>query len=359
MDTTKKRQEYLAVSSADTVATLMEIARTLASPRALGEILEKIMEQVSRLLSPKAWSLLLRDEENGELEFAVVVSEVADRLKGVRLPKGHGVAGWVAENGHPLFIPDVSLDERFAAEFDRSVSFRTSSIACVPLKCHNRVLGVIELINSCEKGEFREMDMRVLTTIADFAAIAISNEHALEKVRRLVITDDLTGLYNARYFFEQVVYEVNRARRYGTMLSMVFFDLDKFKSVNDTHGHLVGSGLLAEVGALLRGQIRSSDKGARYGGDEFVVLLPHTDKRGAMAFANKLHTAMVNHCFSAGCGMELMITGSFGVATFPDDAQGSDELINASDKAMYRAKELGRNMVCGAGEIGSDDGVAI
>jgi len=342
----------------DTVDTLMEIARTLASPRDIHEILEQIMLQVSRLLNPKAWSLLLRDEETGELEFAVVVSEVADKLKGVKVPKGHGVVGWVAENGESLIIPDVSRDERFAAEFDKSFSFRTKSLACVPLKCQNRVYGVIELINSIEEGEFNLFDLQVLTTIADFAGIAISNERAMARIKRLVITDDLTGLHNAKYFFKQAENEVERASRYLTPLSLVFFDLDRFKNVNDTHGHLVGSGLLAEVGGLVSRLIRRSDTGARYGGDEFVVLLPHTDKGGALSFAHKMHIAIQAENFSAKSGVTLKITGSFGVATYPDDARTSSELINAADKAMYRAKDLGRNGVCAAGSDDADNGIA-
>lgn len=354
MNDVTNRENLLDMRRHDTVDTLMEIARTLASPRDIGEILEQIMLQVSRLLNPKAWSLLLRDDDSGDLEFAVVVSEVADKLKGVRVPRGHGVVGWVAEHGESLIIPDVSRDGRFAAEFDKSFSFRTRSLACVPLKCQNKVFGVIELINSLEEGEFSEFDMQVLITIADFAAIAISNERAITRIKRLVITDDLTGLYNARYFFEQVEYEVERAKRYVTPLSLVFFDLDKFKNINDTHGHLVGSALLTEVGALVRRLIRRSDKGARYGGDEFVVLLPQTDRSGAMSFACKLHGAIQSETFSANCGMALKITGSFGVATYPDDAGTSSELIIAADKAMYRAKDLGRNGVCIAGDDAGD-----
>ena len=327
------------------IGTLMEIARTLASPLEIQEILENIMSQVSRLLSPKAWSLLLRDEESGELEFAVVVSEVADRLKGVKLARGQGVAGWVAENGESLIIPDVSCDPRFASEFDRSFSFITHSLACIPIKCHDQIFGVIELINSLEEGTFSEADEQILTTIADFAGIAISNARAVAKINRLVITDDLTGLYNSRYFFEQVEYEVERAKRYYTPLSLVFFDLDRFKTVNDTYGHLTGSRLLKEVGELLQKQIRKTDRAARYGGDEFVIILPHTDKSGARSLAFKIMAALHQQSFLSNCGNPLVVTASFGVSAYPDDAQSSAELINAADKAMYIVKESGRNGV--------------
>lgn len=340
------------------IQTLMEIARALASPSEIEEILQQIMYQVSRLLNPRAWSLLLRDEVTGELEFTVVISDVAEKLKGVRLPPGHGVAGWVAENGESLIIPDVRCDERFASEFDRKLSFTTRSIACVPVKSHDTVFGVIELINSIDCGIFDESDEQILTTIADFAGIAISNAKAVEKIKQLVITDDLTGLYNSRYFFEQIEYEVERSKRYLTPLSLVFFDLDHFKAVNDTYGHLTGSRLLSEVGAVVYENIRKTDKAARYGGDEFVIILPQTDKSGASKFALKLHSELRKRDFYSNNGNRLAVSGSFGVASFPEDAQSSSELISMADEAMYLVKESGRDGVrvagCPVSQIGKD-----
>jgi len=327
------------------IETLMEIARALASPGELEEILQQIMFQVSRLLKPKAWSLLLRDDVTGELEFALVISEVADSLKGVRLPAGQGVAGWVADNGQSLIIPDVRCDARFSAEFDKELSFTTRSIACIPVKSHDKVFGVIQLINSLEGGIFDEEDEQILTAIADFAGIAISNSKALDKIKQLVITDDLTGLYNSRYFFEQIEYEMERSKRYQSPLSLVFFDLDYFKNVNDTYGHLTGSRLLAEVGAVVSANIRKTDKAARYGGDEFVIILPHTDRPGALKFALKLHKELNEKAFYSNNGDRLKVSGSFGVASFPDDALNSNELISLADEAMYLVKETGRNGV--------------
>lgn len=188
------------ISHAAAIETLMEIARTLASPNEIHDILEQIMLQVSRLLNPKSWSLLLKDEHSGELEFAVVISDVADSLKGVRIPAGHGIAGWVATQGKSLIITDVRSDPRFAAEFDKALSFTTRSIVCVPIRNNEQIFGVIELINSLEDGLFNDADEQILTTIADFAGIAISNAKAIAKIKQLVITDDLTGLYNSRFF---------------------------------------------------------------------------------------------------------------------------------------------------------------
>jgi len=327
------------------IETLMEIARALASPCEIEEILQQIMFQVSHLLKPKAWSLLLRDDVTGELEFALVISEIAESLKGSRLPPGQGVAGWVAANGKSLIIPDVRSDARFAAELDKQHSFTTRSIACVPVKSHDKVFGVIQLINSLDGGIFDDEDEQILTAIADFAGIAISNAKALETIKQLVITDDLTGLYNSRYFFEQIEYEIERAKRYQSSLSLVFLDLDHFKSVNDTYGHLTGSRLLAEVGAVVSANIRKTDKAARYGGDEFVIILPHTDRSGAYSFAEKLHKELNEKAFFSNNGDRLKVSGSFGVASFPDDALHPNELISKADEAMYLVKETGRNGV--------------
>ncbi len=327
------------------IETLMEIARALASPCELEAILQQIMFQVSRLLKPKAWALLLRDDVTGELEFASVMSEVADSLKGVKLPAGQGVAGWVAANGQSLIIPDVRCDERFSAEFDKQHSFTTRSIVCVPVKSQDKVFGVIQLINSLEGGVFDDDDEQILTAIADFAGIAISNSKALDKIKQLVITDDLTGLYNSRYFFEQIEYEMERSKRYQSPLSLVFLDLDYFKNVNDTYGHLTGSRLLAEVGAVVSASIRKTDKAARYGGDEFVIILPQTDRPGALNFALKLHKDLNEKAFYSDNGDRLNVSGSFGVASFPDDALNSNELISLADEAMYLVKGTGRNGV--------------
>lgn len=339
------------------IETLMEIARALASPCELEEILQQIMFQVSRLLKPKAWSLLLRDDVSGELEFALVISEIADSLKGVKLPAGQGVAGWVATNGQSLIIPDVRCDERFSAEFDKLHSFTTRSIVCVPVKSQNKVFGVIQLINCLEGDIFDGDDEQILTAIADFAGIAISNSKALDKIKQLVITDDLTGLYNSRYFFEQIDYEMERSKRYHSPLSLVFFDLDFFKNVNDTYGHLTGSRLLAEVGAVVSANIRKTDKAARYGGDEFVIILPHTDRSGALKFALKLHKDLNEKVFYSNDGDRLNVSGSFGVASYPDDALSSNELISLADEAMYLVKKTGRNGVHAAGlsEVNSEN----
>lgn len=329
------------------LASMIEIGKALTSSFDIHAILETIMKQVERLIKPKAWSLLLVDIESGDLVFEIAVSTVAEQLKGVRLERGKGIAGWVAEHGELLLIPDVRKDERFAVHFDQQLLFTTRSIVCVPMKIKDQVIGVIELINSYDELEFDEADILLISAIADFAAIAIENARNYIRINDLVVTDDLTGLYNSRQFGNLIESEVKRSGRYGEPFSLIFLDLDRFKGINDTYGHLVGSRMLGEFGRLVGKHIRTSDMAARYGGDEFAIILPHTGKERAVKMAGNLLDAMRETHFVSDDNDPITLTASFGVATFPDDADSRADLIRAADSAMYEAKAGGRAGVRG------------
>ncbi|HBA89760.1 MAG TPA: sensor domain-containing diguanylate cyclase [Geobacter sp.] len=337
----------------DVMLSMIEIAKALTSCLEIRSVLETIMKQVERLISPAAWSLLLVDKESGDLVFEIAVSPVAEQLQGLRLRRGEGIAGWVALNGGPLLIPDVSSDERFQGQFDQRFSFTTQSIVCVPMKIKERVVGVIELINSLDKLVFNQADMTILSAIADFAAIAIENARNYDRINELVITDDLTGLYNSRHFPCLIQEEVDRCVRYGMEMSLVFLDLDRLKGINDVHGHLVGSRMLSELGHLIARNIRANDRAARYGGDEFVIILPHTGKEAAMAMAANLRQRLHETDFSSDDGQPIRLTASFGVASFPEDAASREELIRAADIAMYEAKHAGRDTIKGYAAAGN------
>ncbi|KAF0221272.1 MAG: GAF sensor-containing diguanylate [Geobacteraceae bacterium] len=345
MDTKMTQSELLTQIQRrnEELSIMMEIGTALTSSLDLQEVLTMIMGKVSTLLKPKFWSLLLVDRETEELYFEIAVSPVAAKLKKVRLKIGEGIAGWVAANGQPLLIADARQDERFVRYGDLKVSFTTRSVICVPLKVKDRVLGVIELINSFEDVRYGEADLMVLSAIADFAAIAIENARNYERVSELAITDDLTGLYNARHFNRIADREVAHAARYGHPLSLVFFDIDRFKRVNDAHGHLVGSRVLAETGGLIKRYTRSVDYAARFGGDEFMVLLPNTPKAGALVVVSHLRDILRAHRFRADNGKEIRITASFGIASYPDDAKSKTELLRLADEAMYAVKGTSRD----------------
>ena len=327
---------------------LIEMGKALTSTVDLEGVSKVIMDHVSKLLKTQAWSLLLRDEETGDLVFETAVSPASEKLKGMRIAPGEGIAGWVAEHNQALVIPDVSEDERFSDQFDKASSFITQSVLCVPVRSKDHVLGVIELVNGPNERVFKEADLQILSTIADYAAIAIENAYNFMRISELVITDDLTGLYNGRYLHTLIDEEIERVRRFGGKLSLIFIDLDFFKKINDTCGHLVGSRTLAEIGQLIKENVRRICKSARYGGDEFVIVMPNTGKSGAMTLATKLCELFRAHNFRDDNNESFNMTASFGIATFPDDADSKDELIRLADQAMYRVKETSRNAVMSA-----------
>src|SRR6266513_2861323 len=255
------------------VAIFHDVAKALTSSLNLDSILQTIMEKMAVFFRPDTWSLLMVDEQKDELYFAIAVGDAADALKSIRLKVGEGIAGWVAKHGESLIVPDVYKDPRFAKRIDEMTKWETRSIICVPLKSKHRVLGVIQLIN-CAMESFTDNEMFFLHALCDYAAIAIDNARAVEKIQELTITDDCTGLYNARHLYDCIEAEVNRSARFGYEFSVVFLDLDRFKVVNDTCGHLIGSRLLWEIGATIKSRLRLIDYAFRYGGDEFVILLP-------------------------------------------------------------------------------------
>ncbi len=332
-----------------------ELGKVLTSTLELPEVLGRMMEIVHELLKASQWSMLLVDEKTGRLRFEIAVGEGADAIKGCSLEMGEGVAGWVAERGVSLLVEDVQTDPRWCDRFDRTSGFQTGSILAVPMKVRGEVLGIIELVSEAGDASFEESDLRVLSIIGDFGAIAIQNAKSFAKIQALSMQDEHTGLYNARYLHKALSSEIQRAHRHDAKLSLVFFDLDRFKSVNDAHGHLAGSALLAEVGDVLRGICRNSDIACRYGGDEFIVLLPETGRVGAKRCAERMRSAVAARPFLLGSSGPIRITASFGVATFPDDAEDLEALLGRADTAMYAAKARGRDGVWAASGHAEED----
>jgi diguanylate cyclase (GGDEF)-like protein len=185
--------------------------------------------------------------------------------------------------------------------------------------------------------------LRAVRVLLEPAATALDNALLLKRAEALSVTDDLTGLHNSRYLNLVLRREAKRASRSGRPLSLVFLDLDGFKSINDSHGHLFGSRALVEAAAVVRSSARETDVAARFGGDEFAVVLPDTGGEGAFAVAERVRQRLAEHRFLADDGLDIHLTASVGVATLPDVAVSPDELIQAADMAMYRVKQSGKN----------------
>ena len=263
-----------------------DVAKALTSSLDLDSILQTIMEKMAEYFRPDTWSLLMVDEAKDELYFAIAVGERAEALKDVRLKMGEGIAGWVAKNGEMRIVGDASAIRTSTNGSIRPRNRRRNrDLHAAALQAARA--GLIELVN-VDLNTFKVPELSFLQSLCDYAAIAIGNARWVEKIQELTITDDCTGLYNARHLHRTLETEVYRSARFGYEFSVLFIDLDYFKVVNDTHGHLIGSKLLAEVGYLIKAQLRLIDYAFRYGGDEFVVLLPQTSKDQALVVARRL-----------------------------------------------------------------------
>ena len=198
---------------------------------------------------------------------------------------------------------------------------------------------MIELLNyraSTLTGE----TMAFLQVLCDYAAIAIQNVRAVERIQELTITDDCTGLFNSRHLFSVTEVELERSRRFNLPFSLIFIDLDHFKRVNDLHGHLTGSRLLAEIARTIKHNVRGIDSAFRYGGDEFIVLLPQTGKDAALEVTQRLVHALRDTHYLLAEGLEVRMMASFGIASYPEDGSTIQEIIGAADQMMYLVKIL-------------------
>lgn len=220
---------------------------------------------------------------------------------------------------------------------------RGQQFIAVPLVCGERILGVLEGVR--RKATFRRTELAILDALSLPVASALANAVRISEAERLSQTDDLTKLHNARYLRQFLLNEIRRARRYGSSVAALFLDLDDFKQVNDAHGHLAGSHVLMEMAAVILSSIRDTDAVARYGGDEFVIVLPDTQMEVAGTVAERIREKIAHHQFNAGRNLKLSLTASFGVAAFPVHASSPQQLIACADTAMYEAKAARKNCI--------------
>ena len=310
-----------------------EMGKAITSAKSLNEVMVQVMEKIGTIFAPLNWTLLLRNRKTGILRFKLVIGENADKLKNKTLPKGEGIAGWIAEAGQAVIIEDVSKDKRFSDSTDKFTGFKTESIIGVPLKSGGKVFGVIELINKINGEHFTPFELQVLSTIADFAAIAIEKAYYFRALKKLASVDSLTGVLNRRSLEKTLELEIERCKRYGTPLSLLWIDIDKFKEINDKYGHLAGDRVLKLTSEILVQNVRASDSVYRYGGDEFIVVLPSTNRDNAEHSRRRILDELEKHNAESD---DLSFSFSIGLySAEPDDVS---EILSKTDLELYKEK---------------------
>ncbi|GBE05231.1 MAG TPA: sensor domain-containing diguanylate cyclase [Nitrospirae bacterium] len=325
-----------------------DITRILISSLSMKKILAMIMRKTKAMIGAEAWSILLLDEEGEELYFERVQGKETKKVKKFRIKVGEGIAGWVAKEGVPVIVPDVGCDARFSGKIDKLLDFKTRSLMCIPIKIEDKVIGVLEIVNKVTGEPFTKDDLDLILKFVNHAAMAIERASLYLKMEELTLTDDVTNLFNTRYLNRAIEIEIERSDRYGSPFTVIFMDIDSFKKVNDQHGHLVGGKVLREMSQLLLNSLRTVDIVARYGGDEFVVVLPQTTPKAGFYVGERLRKAVEQHVFLKNEGYHLRITASFGVASYPENAKSKEELFRIADEAMYKGKFSTKNIVYAA-----------
>jgi diguanylate cyclase (GGDEF)-like protein len=338
----------------------------------LAENLVEVLRKANEFVPSAAGSILLddprtktADRRNGRLTFIAAFGEKSSGLVGTNIPSAQGIAGHVYLTGSTYSTQDVRSDRLFYARIDEATEYTTESLIAIPIRIEKEVCGVLELINRRQARAFTDSDRNLLEIFAGYISISIQNVLDGRQAQEIAKRDNLTGLYNDRFLHIALSASIDRSLSSGTDLAVLFLDLDYFKRVNDTHGHLAGSQVLREFGIILRDAVEGRNSiAARYGGDEFVLVLPETDMAQAVDLAESVRSCLPSVVFCSEAG-EIQteplglsgLTCSIGVATLNrhvTDREQVDQvkstLLRLADAAMYVAKETGRNRTAVAGE---------
>ena len=339
-------------AQADLAARLRQGADVLHDRLNRRDTLVELIRSVNAPIDPRkvAEALLVHAQEWFPAGcLAVVVDDAPQRTvvlaeRGPCEPFREGisrVARWVTDRNEELMSASLDTDRRVGQG-------PAAAVVAFPLRCRARTIGALVALDPVPSLDVPKLSAPLLATLRvmlEAPALALDTTMQLQRGLALSVTDDLTGLYNSRYLKQVLHRESKRASRSGRPLSLLFIDLDGFKYVNDNHGHLSGSRALVEAASVMRGCARETDIVARFGGDEFAVVLPDTGSEGAVAVGERYRERLSAHPFLGTEGLDIHLTASVGVATLPDMAGSAEELIKAADTAMYRVKDRGKNGV--------------
>ncbi len=315
---------------------LFEIGKIIGSDEKLSVLLGRISELVCKVADAQAVSVMILDRSSDRLLGAAAHGLPKERIAQLSFRVGEGIAGWVVQHGEPQIVPDVTKDPRFVVLPQSRTNI--GSMVCVPMKARDESVGVLTA-TSPEIEAFSEADIDVLTFIARTIALDIQNA----RLRKLSVTDALTGAFNREFLQHRLPSEISEANDGGTSLSVAMVDIDHFKNVNDRYGHNVGDKVLIEVAARLRSAIRKHDLLVRYGGEEFLVVLPDADIERAFEVGDRMRRKVSAESIKTD---DIVVEArvSVGVAQLTEGEQPTN-VIHRADTALYKAKGRGRNRV--------------
>lgn len=331
-------------------------------------VLRQILQRANEFVPAESGSILLDDpyrkvglRKDNELVFIAAFGDASRDLIGKRLSAQNGIVGHVYQTGEPHLSVDVENDRYFYREIDEQLGHKSGSIVAVPVYLGKHVVGVLELINRKDGEPFTPRDMNLLEIFAGYTSFTLQNALEAKRAHELAKKDDLTGLYNDRWFHVRLSETLAESRRTGKEAVLLFMDLDRFKFVNDCHGHLAGSQVLREVGFLLKRIVQRGDSTvARYGGDEFVMILPETSLEQGLELCEEIRrTIEMTSFLDREWGFSMppvhlrgVLSASIGIARHIPDRDSErpfdlekNDLLRRADAAMYQAKALGKNQV--------------
>jgi diguanylate cyclase (GGDEF)-like protein len=329
------------------LAFLNNISKMAISSEDAEQMMADIVRAIQRNFRYDHIGIGIMDYATKDIEIKAEAGTTSQAL-GRRIPVGTGIVGRVARTGESAMVQNTGTGQI------PGVLAESRAVLCLPVSFGETLLGVLN-VESRDENAFDPQDVLILNTLADLLATALHNSFVFQKLQQQSITDGLTGIKTRRFFWEALSSEWKRASRSGRPFSVVLIDLDKFKEVNDTLGHLEGDLVLARVGRLLEQKCRQSNVVARYGGDEFIILMPETGIEQAQVLAERLRLWLATDPTLE----EHQITGSFGVATFPVHGFSVDDLIRVADAGMYAAKKAGGNRVSTAEPFSDEEASAV
>lgn len=327
----------------EVINSAIQLGEVLESTLDMSRILRLVLDVVAARLDALQGVIFLFTSGRDRLEAQASLGMPLTRLRQQELLAGEGVAGWVAVTGEPVTIPSLAGPSPHAPEPD------TDTALAVPIMVRNRTYAVLALYGR-QEGVFHPADVDTIIQFVARAGVGIENVIRHQDAQRRSITDGLTGVWNRRYLELRAREELERSIRFSRPFSLLMIDLDNFKEVNDRFGHRSGDEVLVEVARRMTEATRELDTCARYGGDEFVLLLPETDDEGARIVADKLRRSIATRPIRVTDVGELAVTVSIGVAAFPEHGKTLGEVLQKADLALYGAKRSGKNRVVVAGD---------